>query len=232
MIKINKPIQLHKSLALMSGAETFSRRIKGNYDIFSAGFNTEKLLFLLKGEDVEAEEQTLLTTIINNNFSTNNISLSIDLFNQFLNRIAVICENKITYQDNVFISQFLRKAGINNVDFFVRKLQQYISETKYAFAVRNVFDSNKKSLNTLIDVVNSRKSNTHNNVQNQNLTNKNEAKSFSTSHYEKSVYENVWFQYNDSKFINSLLKYRYIKIISDKTKIFHYMYPSEFYSRE
>ena len=206
MIKINKPIQLHKSLALMSGAETFSRRIKGNYDIFSAGFNTEKLLFLLKGEDVEAEEQTLLTTIINNNFSTNNISLSIDLFNQFLNRIAVICENKITYQDNVFISQFLRKAGINNVDFFVRKLQQYISETKYAFAVRNVFDSNKKSLNTLIDVVNSRKSNTHNNVQNQNLTNKNEAKSFSTSHYEKSVYENVWFQYNDSKFINSLLK--------------------------
>ncbi len=121
MITLKKPLHL-KSLSGISYKDAFSDRIRANYEFLTAVMPKEELLHLLLEEPEHQEQTNHIAMIVENIAVLNQNSIMIELINQMLNRILMIKETGITYQDNVYIGCILRKMGISDVSAFLQRI--------------------------------------------------------------------------------------------------------------
>ncbi len=121
MITLKKPLHL-KSLSGISYKDAFSDRIRANYEFLTAVMPKEELLHLLLEEPEHQEQTNRIAMIVENIAVLNQNSIMIELINQMLNRILMIKETGITYQDNVYIGCILRKMGISDVSAFLQRI--------------------------------------------------------------------------------------------------------------
>ncbi len=121
MITLKKPLHL-KSLSGISYKDAFSARIRANYEFLTAVMPKEELLHLLLEEPEHQEQTNRIAMIVENIAVLNQNSIMIELINQMLNRILMIKETGITYQDNVYIGCILRKMGISDVSAFLQRI--------------------------------------------------------------------------------------------------------------
>ena len=128
MLKLKEPLHLKSLKQLNRSYSSFEDDIMGKYELFSLNFNPQQLIFLLKGE--EESFDTGITQVVYNENINEKISLNIGIFNRFINKIIAMTEQRYTYNDYVYISGFLRKAGIVNTIEFINNVHEYMQETK------------------------------------------------------------------------------------------------------
>lgn len=122
MLMLKEPMRL-KSLLGITYNDAFSDKIRANYEFMTAMITKEELLHLLLGEPEQAEQKSSVTMIVENTAVVNQNEIIIELINQVLNRILMIGESGITYQDNVYIECVLRKLGITDIHTFLERIR-------------------------------------------------------------------------------------------------------------
>lgn len=121
MIGIKKPIALKCLRYPIERNQAFEKKILANYDFMTADIRKEELLYLLMGTDRE-EEPSGMTTLVENISIENHRDVLIQYMNQIVNRIVNVQNDKLSFQDRVFISCFFRKLGIHNVSEFIKNV--------------------------------------------------------------------------------------------------------------
>ncbi len=122
MLMLKKPLRL-KSLLGITYNDAFSDRIRANYEFMTAVITKEELLHLLLGEPKQTEQRSSVTMIVENTAVVNQNEIIIQLINQVLNRVLMMGETGIAYQDNVYIGCILRKFGIADIRTFLERIR-------------------------------------------------------------------------------------------------------------
>jgi len=122
MIMLKQPLRL-KSLSGITYNDTFSEKIRANYEFMTAVMPKEELLHLLLEEPEQEGQRSAVTMIVENIAAVNRNEIMIELLNQLFNRILMVGQQGITYQDNVYISSVLRKLGITDINTFLQRLK-------------------------------------------------------------------------------------------------------------
>ncbi len=162
MLKIKEPVKLKSYNNMCILDDRFAKRIQANYDLFHVHFTTEELLYLMQGNDAEQYiEQHNMTCIVNNTHNNNNITLDVEVINEFINRFFEIINGKYTYQDRLYIDRFLIKAGIHNVNSFIKNAINYVNDTKEVMSEVEFVNNNEQILSDILkELVQNNNSNT------------------------------------------------------------------------
>ena len=131
MLKMKEPVRLKSYNNMCILNDRFAKRIQANYELFPVHFTAEELLYLMQGsEEGQSMEQHNMTCIVNRPQYNNNITLNVEVINEFINRFFEIVNGKYTYQDRLYLDSFLIKAGIHNVNHFIKNAVEYVKDTK------------------------------------------------------------------------------------------------------
>lgn len=128
MLTIREPIQL-KNKDIVRNGDGFSKALLDNYNKADADLSAEELLHL-----VTTPPEVVYAEGDNHNFFTSNISaLNIteqrtQILNNLVNRILLNAEGHMTYQDRVYVSQYLTKLGITNQQTFMKSVREVLKE--------------------------------------------------------------------------------------------------------
>lgn len=162
MLKIKTPIKLKSYNNMCVLNDRFAKKIQANYELFPVHFTTEELLYLMQGNNTEQLiQQNNMTCIVNNDYYNNNINLEVDVINEFVNRFIEIINGKYTYQDRLYLDKFLIKAGIHNVNSFIKNAINYVNDTKELMNNVEFINDNRQFLsNVFKDFINNNNSRT------------------------------------------------------------------------
>ena len=104
MLTLKAPLELKCNAAMISSHETFYHRITGNYGLLSAGIVKEDLLHVVSAPLELYLEEGGGVRIAENTHIENRQETKLEIINNVLNRITVMEEASLTYQDRVFIT--------------------------------------------------------------------------------------------------------------------------------
>ena len=130
MLKLREPIQLKTqgSLPVVSGAESFARRLMANYEMMTAGIEEEDLLHVFtQPPEIFLEEGTSPSILQMNSRIENNNRQKYEIINNLVNRLMISPELHMTYQDQVYITGILHKLGIRDQETFMRQVRTILS---------------------------------------------------------------------------------------------------------
>ena len=127
MLTLKEPIRLQSAAGVIPAQDAFSDRIRDNYSLLAAQF-TPKELLLLMTELPEEPETPGMTTLVTQNNVTVRHGLTLEVLNSIVNRIMLTQNAPFTYQDTVYISNMLRKAGVTDIALFMRQVRQIFEQ--------------------------------------------------------------------------------------------------------
>ena len=130
MLTLKAPLELKCNPAMISSHEAFYHRITGNYGLLSVSVDQEDLLHLVTAPLELYLEEGGTTRIAQNIGIQNSQETKLELINNFLNRITVMEEANLTYQDRVFITDVLKKLGVRDAERFMREVFRLKQETR------------------------------------------------------------------------------------------------------
>ena len=130
MLTLKAPLELKCNAAMISSHETFYHRITGNYGLLSAGIVKEDLLHVVSAPLELYLEEGGGVRIAENTHIENRQETKLEIINNVLNRITVMEEASLTYQDRVFITDVLKKLGIPEVHQFMKQVFRLKQETR------------------------------------------------------------------------------------------------------
>ncbi len=150
MLKLKTPIKTVLNPELISTGESFSERIMGNYRQIGVELNPTDLLHVTN----EPPEIFVMDGGMTNLFSSANVENTqiqkTKIINNLINRIVLSADGKLSYQDNVYITNILHKLGIRDEKVFLTEAQKLFSETKEHHEAVRLYWENLESLQTLI----------------------------------------------------------------------------------
>lgn len=129
MIKLKNISQINKDDISVLKSESFYNRIINNYSIMNEDIEAKDLLHMvtMPSDVFLAEGDT--TNIFNQNNTTLNLQKQkIEVLNNLVNRILISHTEGFTYQDSVYITNVLKKLGVNNSQQFMKKVETLINE--------------------------------------------------------------------------------------------------------
>ncbi len=150
MLKIKAPIQTKVKADLCGSYETFTERIRGNYQQISHYMETTDLLhlvtqppeiFLMEGGDTMFANET--------NIENRQIQ-KVEVINNLVNRILVSADGTLHYQDRVYISNILRQLGIHDDRKFMKEVRKAFQETKEQNELVNLYWNNMVELRNMV----------------------------------------------------------------------------------
>ena len=156
MLTLKAPLELKCNPAMISSHEAFYHRITGNYGLLSSGINREDLLhvvtaplelYLEEGGGIQIAENTRIQ---------NSQETKLEIINNFLNRIAVMEEANLTYQDRVFITDVLNKLGIREVERFMGEVFRLKQETRTTERLISLYWNHLEELKDRVEAYHSR----------------------------------------------------------------------------
>ena len=130
MLTLKEPIKLQTAAGQITVRNDFGDRIRDNYGILSVQFTPKELLLLMSAPPEEQEEQPGMTTLVTQNKTSLYQGVSLEVVNHIVNRILLTQQTPFTYQDSVFISTMLRKAGVTDVSLFMRQVRQLAQQSE------------------------------------------------------------------------------------------------------
>lgn len=124
MLTIKSPIKLSARPSMVSLDDAFGKRIEANYNVMVGSLTPENMLhFITRKQDILMEGDSM-TSIVAVDNRINRQQINVELINNVLNRILVADEQKLSYQDRVFIDNVLNRIGITDV-------RQFMSQVAY-----------------------------------------------------------------------------------------------------
>lgn len=129
MLTVKEPIRLQCAAGRIAVRDDFGDRIRENYSLLSVQFTPKELLLLLSAPPEEQEEQPGMTTLVTQNKVSMYQGVSLEVVNHIVNRILLTQHTPFTYQDTVYISSMLRKAGVTDVSLFMRQVRQMVEQS-------------------------------------------------------------------------------------------------------
>ena len=130
MLTLKAPLELKCNPAMISSWESFYHRITGNYGLLSAGIDREDLLHVMTAPPELYLEEGGMTSVVQNTRIRNSQETRLEIINNLLNRIAVMEEVHLTYQDRVYITDVLQKLGVREVNRFMERVFRLKEETR------------------------------------------------------------------------------------------------------
>ena len=130
MLTLKAPLELKCNPAMISSQEAFYHRITGNYGLLSAGIEKEDLLHAVTAPPELYIEEGGMTSIVQNTGIRNSHETRLEIINNLINRIAVMEEVHLTYQDRVYITDVLQKLGVREVGRFMKEVFRLKQETR------------------------------------------------------------------------------------------------------
>ncbi|MCL2035969.1 MAG: hypothetical protein FWG83_01100 [Oscillospiraceae bacterium] len=120
-------------------SDPFYSRISGNYSIINSKFTAEDLFFLINTPP-EIPEFPIESGGINIQSNVSNSrSFSLNVLNNVVNRILFSDDSSYTYQDEVYISSFLRKIGVEDVSLFMRQVRELRQDSRNVHNLLNLY---------------------------------------------------------------------------------------------
>lgn len=130
MLTLKEPIKLQTVAGQIAVRDDFGDRIRDNYSLLSVQFTPKDLLLLMSAPPEEQEEQPGMTTLVTQNKVSMYQGVSLEVVNHIVNRILLTQNTPFTYQDTVYISSMLRKAGVTDVSLFMRQVRQLARQSQ------------------------------------------------------------------------------------------------------
>ena len=130
MLTLREPIKLNIADDLTTVTDSFYERVVGNYSMMNASITPKDLLFFLSTPPEIPDDLGGMTTFAIQNSTTDNRSIAMDIVNNVVNRILLSETTSFTYQDQVYINNFLNKLGITDVSVFMKQVKQLTEEHK------------------------------------------------------------------------------------------------------
>ncbi len=124
MLTLKAPLTLVCNPSVISSKESFYHRITGNYGVIASGIEREDLLHMVTAPPELYLEESGMTNLIQNTQIQNHQEQKFLMINNLLNRIAIMEEAHLTYQDRVYISSMLQKLGIGDVRQFMTQVHK------------------------------------------------------------------------------------------------------------
>ena len=148
MIMLKKPLQLKSLFEFTDISFAFAEKIQANYIFMTAAMPKEELVHLLTEEADEQGQISSVTMLVENFTAINQNEIMIKLLNQVINRILAAGENRITYQDNVYITCILNKLGITDIKTFIRRVKNSREELFLKNQLLEKYEKDKTLLKT------------------------------------------------------------------------------------
>lgn len=128
MLTIKSPITLTCSPVMTHNYTAFEERLQANYQLMQATVEPSDFLHLVSAPPEIYLGEGGMTQLLQDTDIYHIKDVQLELINNMINRIVLMEEGVLTYQDQVFISTMLRKLGIQNVDTFIRQVQNLKEE--------------------------------------------------------------------------------------------------------
>lgn len=140
--KQNMEFKCLEPIRTKSGAESLAERINTNYQQISTHFEKEDLLHLVMNSPEIFLDETPMTNLIENNNIQNTQQIKVDMINNILNRIMLLNTQEFSYHDTVYISNVLKKLGIQDVNVFLKEISNLQQETENTTKLTKLYSEN------------------------------------------------------------------------------------------
>jgi hypothetical protein len=146
MLTLDHPINLVLQEDALGLSDSFGERIRANYEIMTANFSSEELLFLLVNpqEVPYAEGDFICIAMGDVRKDTQNILFGV--VNNIVNRILSEDLRALTYQDTVYLDTALRKLGVENVAHFMEQVRVLRAENESVNRLTELYRDNLTTL--------------------------------------------------------------------------------------
>ena len=122
MLTIKSPIKISANPSMVSIDDTFAMRVEANYNVLASSLSPENMLHLITQKQDILMEGDSMTSIVSVDNHINRQQINMELINNVMNRILVADEQKLSYQDRVFIDNVLNRIGITDVKQFMNQV--------------------------------------------------------------------------------------------------------------
>ena len=150
MLKIKAPIECKTNTDVTTVGDAFGERIRGNYGVMGSGINGEELLHLVSQPPEIYLGDGGMTNLVAQTNVANRQETKVNIINNFLNRVAVGVDAKLTYQDRVFISNVLNQLGIRDEKSFMQEVMNVKNEVKQTENLVNLYWNNLSRLENIV----------------------------------------------------------------------------------
>lgn len=149
MLTIHTPIELKNDPSILTVGNDFGERMRANYQQIGTDLQSEDLLHLITAPPeiylAESGEHSLVD--MTNSFHSQEIKLN--LINNVLNRVLLADSSEMTYQDEVFITNTLKKLGVTDVKEFMHQVQILKQETNNRNELIDIYWNYQEKLTSL-----------------------------------------------------------------------------------
>ncbi len=150
MLTITAPIKTVLDNDLCDTGEAFARRIIANYDQMTEFITKEDLFHVV----TQPPEVFLMdgggSSFLSETEVYNTQHKKVEIINNLMNRILVSADTSLTYQDEVYISNVLRKLGVNDVSTFMKKVYELTEESRVNNRLIEAYWDNREQLAQMI----------------------------------------------------------------------------------
>lgn len=127
MLKIKRQLKLKSLKGISLTPNILYDRIGVYYRIMNLQISAEDFLHLLsRPPEIYLSEGEIFHLTVNND--TSNQYLKMEIINQMLNRLLLLENQTLSYQDSIFVSTMLRKTGIKQTGQLLRDIRQSLKE--------------------------------------------------------------------------------------------------------
>ena len=149
-LKQNMKFKCLEPIRTNAGSESLNERINSNYQQISTHFEKEDLLHLVMNSPEIFLEDTPMTNLIENNNIQNTQQIKVDMINNILNRIMLLNTQEFSYHDTVYISNVLKKLGIQDVNLFLKEIYDLQQETDNTSKLTKLYNENLSNISKYI----------------------------------------------------------------------------------
>lgn len=146
MLTLQEPIQLQSTKQSLTLTEGFGERIAANYQIMGARFTPKDLLLLLVAPPEYPETLGGGTSIAMQTDIRSTQNNLLEVVNNVTNRILLMHQESFTYQDQVYITSFLQKLGLTDVNQFIREVRALTEENRSVHRLLTLYQDNRQLL--------------------------------------------------------------------------------------
>lgn len=155
MLTLKAPLALICNPSVISSQESFYHRIIGNYSVISSGIDREDLLHMVTAPPEIYLEENGMTNLVQNTQIQNRQEQKLLMINNLLNRIAIMEEAHLTYQDRIYISSMLQKLGIEDVKQFMSQVYQSKQKIETTEQLVSLYWNHLEELKEMVEVYHS-----------------------------------------------------------------------------
>ncbi|MBQ3546035.1 MAG: hypothetical protein IJA34_13800 [Lachnospiraceae bacterium] len=197
MLTIKPPIQLRCRFPMETVHNDLSEKIMGNYTLMNNFIRKEELLYVTtQAPEVYFAEGNNIS-ILNDIKNENKQEIRLDIINHLINRILMSHTDNFSYQDTVYISNVLRKLGIQDVSNFMKQVHRLQEEKTENNQLIDIYEEQRNILVNLFKEEEAKQSK-------KKVSNRKEKNQYENKYY---IHEEIFNRLNTEKVYEDIKNY-------------------------